>query len=129
MSKKKIVKKTSDASKILEKRYFKGKPGMEALVSEEKVNADIARQIYDLRTNACLTQRQLAQKVGTTASVINRLENADYEGHSLSMLKRIASTLEHKVEVKILPLHKRRTTSKKTSISHPLKRTDKKAYS
>ena len=40
-----------------------------------------------------ITQRQLAKKVGTTASVICRLEDADYQGHSLAMLRRIAAAL------------------------------------
>lgn len=37
---------------------------------EEVINAEIARRIYDLRTKARLSQRELAKKVGTTASVI-----------------------------------------------------------
>ena len=49
---------------------------------QELLNAEIARKIYDLRMKADLSQRELAKRVGTTASVICRLENADYEGHS-----------------------------------------------
>ena len=45
------------------------------------------------RKKAGLSQRQLAELVGTTASVICLLEDADYQGHSLSMLRRIASAL------------------------------------
>jgi predicted transcriptional regulator len=44
-----------------------------------------------MRTEAGFTQRQLAGKVGTTAFVICRLEDADYEGDSLAMLRRIAA--------------------------------------
>ena len=40
-------------------------------------DVDIARAIYDMRAQAGLTQRQLAKKVGTTASAICRLEDAD----------------------------------------------------
>ena len=46
---------------------------------EELVNAELARKIYDLRTRAGFTQKELAALVGTTASVISRLEDADYE--------------------------------------------------
>ena len=74
-----------------------------ASLEEERLNAAIARQIYDLRTQAGLTQRQLAHKVGTTASVICKLEDADYEGHSLSMLHRIAASLAHRVEIRFVP--------------------------
>jgi DNA-binding XRE family transcriptional regulator len=52
---------------------------------EELFNAEIARKIYDLRTKAGLSQRELAKRVGASASAICRLEDADYEGHSLSM--------------------------------------------
>src|SRR5437764_8421438 len=70
---------------------------------EEVINADIARKVYDLRTKAGLSQRQLAKKVGTTASVICRLEDADYDGHSLSMLKRIAEAFDKRVEIRFVP--------------------------
>ena len=71
----------------------------------EKCGADIevAQLIYDMRTNAGLTQRQLAKRVGTTASVICRLEDADYEGHSLAMLRRIAEALGKRIEIRFVP--------------------------
>jgi predicted transcriptional regulator len=43
-----------------------------------------------VRENTELTQAHLARKVGTTQSVIARLEGAEYTGHSLSMLESIA---------------------------------------
>jgi DNA-binding XRE family transcriptional regulator len=69
---------TSDAVEVLHRRYYEGKP--EQLANLEKARADdhVARKINALRTEAGLTQRQLAKLVGTTASVICRLENADY---------------------------------------------------
>ncbi|QEH31679.1 helix-turn-helix protein [Aquisphaera giovannonii] len=75
-----------------------------AAVEEEMENAEVGRQIYDLRTKAGLTQAKLATLVGTTASVISRLEDADYDGHSLSMLRRIARALNRRVEIRFLPL-------------------------
>jgi len=44
----------------------------------------------------------LARLVGTTASVICRLEDADYEGHSLAMLRRIAEALDKRVEIRFV---------------------------
>jgi ribosome-binding protein aMBF1 (putative translation factor) len=76
---------------------------------EEVLNAEIARKIYDLRTKAGLSQRELAKKVGTSASAICRLEDADYDGHSLSMLKRIAEALDKRVEIRFLPAKKLKT--------------------
>jgi transcriptional regulator with XRE-family HTH domain len=75
---------------------------MEAMLAEERTNAAVARQIYHLRTKSGLSQRELARRVGTTASVICRLEDADYAGHSLSMLQRIAAALQQRVEVRFV---------------------------
>jgi ribosome-binding protein aMBF1 (putative translation factor) len=100
-------RKTSDAVEILRRRFVEGDPEMEALVRQERGNLDVAQQIYDLRTRAELTQQQLAERVGTTASVICRLEDADYEGHSLSMLRRVAEALQSRVEVRFVPLDER----------------------
>jgi transcriptional regulator with XRE-family HTH domain len=77
---------------------------MLALLEEERANAEVARKILALRTQAGLTQRELAKLVGTTASVICRLEDADYEGHSLAMVRRIAAALRKRVEIRFVPL-------------------------
>ena len=59
--------------------------------------------IYEARTKAGLTQQQLAELVGTKQPVIARLEVADYEGHSLSMLQRVASALNQRLEMHLVP--------------------------
>jgi predicted transcriptional regulator len=78
-------------------------PELLAMLKDSSVNAQVSMIIYDVRKQAGLTQRQLADLVGTTQSVIARLEDADYDGHSLSMLVRIASALGQKLEIKMLP--------------------------
>ena len=100
-NKKKI---TTDVVAILYDRLIKNKPEMEALLAEAEAEMDIAEQIYNLRIQADLTQQELADRIGTTASTICRLENADYEGHSLSMLRRIATALNHRVKLSFVPL-------------------------
>lgn len=52
---------------------------------------DLALLIREMREDAELTQADLAKKIGTTQSVIARLEDAEYTGHSLTMLERIAT--------------------------------------
>ena len=52
---------------------------------------DLALLVREMREDASLTQAELARKVGTTQSVIARLEDAEYSGHSLTMLERIAT--------------------------------------
>jgi DNA-binding XRE family transcriptional regulator len=94
---------TTDAVEILHRRYYEGRPERLAALEEERANAEIARKIYALRTKAGLTQRQLAKLVGTSASAICRIEDADYEGHSLAMLRRIAAALDKRVEIRFLP--------------------------
>jgi ribosome-binding protein aMBF1 (putative translation factor) len=100
-------RKSRFASQGLEfayKRYVgKDKKKAEAFEAE-LANADVARKIYDLRTRAGLTQSDLAKLVRTTASVISRLEDADYEGHSLAMLRRIAAALNKRVEIRFVTL-------------------------
>jgi DNA-binding XRE family transcriptional regulator len=99
-AKKKIA---SDALQYAYQRYIGKNPEQVTAYEEELANAEVARKIYDLRTKAGLTQRQLAKLVGTTASVICRLEDADYEGHSLAILRRIAAALGKRVEIRFLP--------------------------
>ena len=96
--------RTTDAVEILHRRYVNGKP--EKMAELEQIRADdaVARKIYELRTKAGLSQRAFAKLVGTTASVICRLEDADYEGHSLAMLNRIAAALHRRVEIRFVPL-------------------------
>jgi ribosome-binding protein aMBF1 (putative translation factor) len=67
----------------------------------------IAQLIYDAREEAGITQRQLAEKVGTTQSVISQLESAEYKGHSLTMLRRIAAALNRRVEIRLAPAESR----------------------
>src|ERR1700737_639392 len=97
-------KPTKDAVEILHRRYYEGKPDRLAELEEVRANDAIARKIHELRTKAGLTQRQLAKLVGTTASVICLLEDADYEGHSMAMLNRIAAALNRRVEIRFVPL-------------------------
>jgi len=99
---KKRKSKTADAVAILHKRYIEGRPDQQALLEAERENAAIGRQIYAMRQEAGLSQRELAERVGTTASSICRLESADYEGHSLPMLRKIAAVLGRRVEVRFV---------------------------
>ena len=99
----------SKAGQFLYNRYVAGDPRREEAYEEEVVNAEIARRIYQLRTQAGLTQQELAERVGTSKSAICRLEDADYEGHSLSMLKRIAAAVDKRVEIRFMPAKRLRT--------------------
>jgi ribosome-binding protein aMBF1 (putative translation factor) len=83
-------------------QFVAGNPKRKAMLDNDYLNIQVAQLIYDMRIAAGLSQRELAKKVGTTASVICRLENAD-SGHSLAMLTRIASALGRRIELHAVP--------------------------
>lgn len=62
---------------------------------------DVALQLAALREKVGMSQKELAKKVGTSQQQISRLESTSYEGHSLSMLRRVAEILGATVRVEI----------------------------
>ena len=92
-------KKTTNAVDILHRRYVGEDAERKAELEAARVHAEVARTIHELRTEAGLSQKELADAVGTTQSVISRLEDEDYEGHSVSMLNRIAKALNQRLTV------------------------------
>lgn len=97
--------KTKSALKILEKVTGKN-PALRDRIADSHVNLEVARMIYDSRTKAGLSQRRLAELIGSKQPVIARLEDADYEGHSLTMLQRLADALDQRLEVRFVPARK-----------------------
>ena len=86
---------------ILHRRYVKDDPERKASLQKERINAEVASLIFNLRTEKGISQSELAELIGTTQSVISRLEDADYDGHSLTMLSRIASAVDQKLTITI----------------------------
>jgi DNA-binding XRE family transcriptional regulator len=64
---------------------------------------DVALQIAVLRQKAGLSQKELAKLLKTSQQQISRLESPGYEGHSLSMLRRVAEALHAHVRVVFEP--------------------------
>jgi len=95
-------KQTTNAVEIL-KRKTGVDPTRDPAMLQIAEGFRIAQMVYDARTTAGMTQTQLAQAVGTTQSVISQLEDSEYEGHSLSMLRRIAKALNRDVEIRFVP--------------------------
>ena len=62
---------------------------------------DLAIQLAALRKASGLSQKELAKRVGTSQQQISRLESPSYEGHSLSMIRRVAEALGATVRVEI----------------------------
>lgn len=76
-------------SEIVEKRIRKSATYRKSF-ARTLHQIDLALLVREMREDAGLTQTELAKRAGTTQSVIARLEDAEYTGHSLAMLERIA---------------------------------------
>jgi transcriptional regulator with XRE-family HTH domain len=66
---------------------------------------EVALQIAALREKAGLSQKELARRLGTSQQQVSRLESPAYEGHSLSMLRRVAEVLGATIRVTVAPQH------------------------
>ena len=104
-------KTTTDAVEILYRRHYERKSRRALELENARASAEVARRIYELRTEAGLTQKQLAELVGTSHSNISRLEDDDYQGHSLAMLRRIAAAVDKRVEIRFVSLKSKARTA------------------
>ena len=59
----------------------------------------LGQLIYDLRTEAGLSQRELAARMGTTQSVISRLEEGGGARNRIDTLARVATALDRHLVV------------------------------
>ena len=84
---------------------------------------DIALQLAALRRESGMSQKDLAEKVGTSQQQISRLESPSYEGHSLSMLRKVAEVLGAHVQVNI----ERGNTLKHSALAERASRYGKKS--
>ena len=98
--------KTKAATQILD-QLTGGDEDLRRMIAQETLNAQVARLIYEARMTAGLTQVELARLIGTKQPVVARLEDADYQGHSLSMLQRIATALNQRLEIHFVPTDER----------------------
>lgn len=98
--------RTKDAVKIIDQMVGDDRE-LRQLIADESVNLSVARMIYDARTSAGLTQQELAELIGTKQPVIARLEDANYRGHSLNMLNRIANALNRRLTLRMEPVVRR----------------------
>jgi|HubBroStandDraft_6_1064221.scaffolds.fasta_scaffold594435_1 transcriptional regulator with XRE-family HTH domain len=78
-------------------------PALAQRVEEAAFDAHIASQICDARKASGLTQQELAELVGTTQSAIARIEDADYDGHSVKLLQRVGKALHLRLRVEFCP--------------------------
>ena len=94
--------RTRDAMRIIDK-MIGDDAELRQLIADARTSSEIAQMVYDARITAGLTQAELADLVGTGQSAIARLEDADYEGHSLTMLQRVAEALNCHIQLSMIP--------------------------
>jgi len=94
--------KIKSATEIL-KRTSGIDPSTDSDMLQIREDFRVGQLVYDARKAAGLTQTELAKAVGTTQSVISDLEDAEYTGHSLTMLRRIAKAIKCEVEIRFVP--------------------------
>lgn len=76
-------------------------PAFRRAFEEEEIYAGIAINIARLRDKKKLSQKELAELVGTTQQTISRIEDPRNTSLSIDTLIRIADALGKRVEVKI----------------------------
>jgi transcriptional regulator with XRE-family HTH domain len=94
--------KKSNFDRYLEKQL--DDPAFAARLKKAGEAWDVALQIAALREHAGLSQKDLARLLKTSQQQISRLESPSYEGHSLSMLRRVADVLHARVRVVLEPV-------------------------
>ncbi len=77
-------------------------PGFQKAWKETEPTYELIRQIIALRLRKGLTQRELARRIGTTQSVIARIESGG-QNMSIRTLKKIANELDADVKIELLP--------------------------
>jgi ribosome-binding protein aMBF1 (putative translation factor) len=95
------VSRGTNALRILD-RLTGDDQTIRAKIETAAADLHMAQLIYDARKEAGLTQQELAQLVKTRQPVIARLEDADYSGHSMTMLRRIADALGLRIELRMV---------------------------
>ncbi|MEX2309082.1 MAG: helix-turn-helix transcriptional regulator [Pirellulales bacterium] len=96
------TRKTNDGMEII-KRRFGIDPSTDPNVQAFAEDFRVAQMVYDARQAAGMTQKELAEAIGAAESVVAELEDADFEGDSLSMLRRIADALHMKLRIELVP--------------------------
>ncbi|WP_061224846.1 helix-turn-helix domain-containing protein [Leptospira weilii] len=89
--------KTKDFNSLLNKELKKEdfKKEYDALSNE----FTLAKEIIKLRKKRNLTQKDLAEKIGTSQPAIARIESGNYSNLSLSFINRLAKALDAKTVI------------------------------
>lgn len=90
----------------IKKKWF-ADPKVKAEYDALETEFQIASEIIKARSTQNITQEELAKKIGTKGSGISRVESPGYGKVSLAMLRKIADGLNCKLEIKLIPKHRK----------------------
>lgn len=99
------MSKTTDAVAIIDSLIGNDEE-MQQMVFEASLNAEVGQLVFDTRHQAGLTQEQLANLIGVDISVIVDVEEADYDGNALLILQKVATALNQKLKLDLIPAGK-----------------------
>lgn len=95
--------RTTDGLKLIDERFFKGRPDLKLRVEQEVERLRLAERLREMREAEGLSQQELADRVGTQRSVIARIENPGYDRHSMSTLRKVSEALGHVMRIEFAP--------------------------
>ncbi len=100
-SRKLITSQRNDALTVLTSLHG-GDARWENEVAEATISAEIAEEIFALRERHQLTQQALATLIGSSQPAIARMENGEYHGHSIAVLRRMAAAVGERASFKFV---------------------------
>jgi DNA-binding XRE family transcriptional regulator len=90
--------------------------GFAAAYAESADEYELVRELLAARAKAGLTQEQVAESMGTTKSVVSRLEAAGKHSPSVSTLKKYARAVGCEVEIRLVSAPRPTAGSTKQSL-------------
>ena len=108
-----MARKSKSATQILLKRYYRGKLERIATLKRTRRELALGRKIRALREESGLSQARLAKALATQAPAISRIEDAEIDGHSLRILRKIADYFGQNLIVSFEPKRPRAAAVKR----------------
>ena len=91
-------KRVSDAVELMD-RWYGNIPNWDEMVAEEEFKMQVGQALYDLRNAVGMSQTDLARLIGANQATLSKVENADYNGNTIEVLKRVCFALHTKISV------------------------------
>jgi len=101
-----LRKPTTNGIEILDRALYQGRPERQAQLEQARLEDELGRKILALREQAGLTQKQLGRLLGVKAQFVADLEEAALETNYLLWLRRVATVLHKRVEIRCVPFRR-----------------------